>query len=98
MDFIKFKCSKLEKEQIKKIVDRMCGYDSSINSLHAEMDLTACHLNGCALDLPRLLKAPKAVLGHDFYGIRKYLDRSTGKLTGNFDPRCSLPEQAEEAA
>ena len=61
----------------------------------ANMDITACHLNGCPLRLEELLNANDASFGHDVFGIRRYLDRKTGKLTGFFDPRYSAPLAAE---
>lgn len=57
------------------------------------MDLTACHNHGCRLDLPAMLASPKADLLHDVLGIRKHINRRTGKLDdcGNiiFEPRCA---------
>lgn len=53
------------------------------------MDLTACHCNGCELDLDRLLLAPDPDFGHDVCGIRRHIDRRTGKLGGCFLPRCA---------
>ncbi len=44
------------------------------------------------LDLRKLLDAPEPHFAHDVFGIRRYLDRTTGKLRGFFNPRCSLPE------
>lgn len=52
------------------------------------MDLKACHCNGRPLDLERLLHADEETFVHDIYGIRKHLDRETGKLNG-FLPKCS---------
>lgn len=55
------------------------------------MDLNACHANGCPLDFKGLLDAPIQDLSHDIYGIRKAIDRETGKLTEDvFLPRCAL--------
>ena len=55
-----------------------------------EMDLTACHLNGSRLDLEALLAAPPHVFARDIAGIRRYLDRSTGRLTSEiFRPRSA---------
>lgn len=77
---------------IAKIVNRalkecpLLGTDR----LTIDMDLTACHANGMPLDLCKLLDAPKADFGHDVYGIRKFLDRETGQLTGCFVPRCAM--------
>lgn len=63
----------------------------SFNSHELEMDLAACHANGNPLDFEKLATAPNADLAHDVFGIRKYIDRRTGKLTECFVPRCSLP-------
>ena len=58
-----------------------------------EMDLTAAHANGCRLDLERLLASPDRDFGHDVFGIRRFLDRRTGKIAPEvFDPRCSMGE------
>ena len=56
------------------------------------MDLTACHLNGCPLDLPKLMNARDSDFGHDVLGIRRYINRTTGQLEEQFVLRCALPE------
>lgn len=53
------------------------------------MDLDACHSNGCPLDLEGLLHAPASDFGHDIAGIRRHIDRTTGKLQDCFLPRCA---------
>lgn len=83
---------------IDKIVERAMALSQddgiSYNAKECSMDLTACHLNGCAIDLEKLLRAPDATFGHDVYGIRRFIDRTTGKIPGEFfAPRCMLPEQ-----
>ena len=61
------------------------------------MDLTACHANGCPLQLDELLKADKFEFSHDIYGIRKAIDRTTGKLTEDcFTPRYVMQLAGEE--
>lgn len=57
------------------------------------MDLEACHCTGCPLDLQKLLDAPDSDFGHDIFGIRRHMDRSTGELRDCFLPRCTLPEK-----
>lgn len=52
------------------------------------MDIIAVHMNGCRLDLQRLLEFDDFNFAHDIYGIRNCIDRSTGKLLSNFIPRC----------
>jgi hypothetical protein len=51
------------------------------------MDITACHLNGCPLRLGELLGADDANFAHDVFGIRRHLNRETGKLEDCFCPR-----------
>lgn len=53
----------------------------------AQMDLTACHRNGTPLRLTELLTADDFDFGHDVFGIRRHLDRTTGKLMNLFSPR-----------
>lgn len=53
------------------------------------MDITACHANGCKLQLGRLRHADDANFGHDVLGIRRFIDRKTGKIPEHlFWPRC----------
>jgi hypothetical protein len=51
------------------------------------MDLNACHCNGCPLNLRGLLEADESDLLHDLAGIRRHLDRRSGKLGDCFSPR-----------
>lgn len=53
------------------------------------MDLCAVHSNGTELDFERLEKFPDYDFAHDIMGIRRHLDRKTGKLTDCFLPRCA---------
>lgn len=55
----------------------------------ADMDITAIHCNDLKLDLQGLLNADEANFGHDVLGIRRYIDRNSGTLTGFFVPRCA---------
>jgi len=55
--------------------------------LDALMDIEACHTNGCPLKLDALLAADDFNFSHDILGIRRYLDRDTGRLTNHFLPR-----------
>lgn len=57
----------------------------------AAMDITACHCNGCPLDLQKLLDAPEGDFGHDVFGIRRFINRTTGELQRGFGPRCAKP-------
>lgn len=52
------------------------------------MDITACHLNGTPLRLKELLECEDGSFGHDVFGIRRFIDRSNGKMPHHlFNPR-----------
>lgn len=93
---VKFKTNKETYRLVDQIAERAFevakgeGIDYPLKSI--QMDVLACHLNGCPLDLSRLLSAPPDDFAHDIFGIRRFIDRSTGKIDPRkFDPRCSLP-------
>lgn len=93
---INFSASKSDQELAYKIAKRASekanelGFRYSL--LDAEMDILACHLNGNPLKLPELLKADDTNFSHDVFGIRKHINRDTGKLENCFSPRYSKPE------
>jgi hypothetical protein len=87
---IKFTATKEELEFIHKILDRSFKlYSSRFYRLSLKMDLEATHCNGNPLDFEKLLNFDQSDFFHDVIGITNNLDRSTGKLTNNFIPRCS---------
>lgn len=51
------------------------------------MDIIATHANGCPLRLEELLTAERFDFSHDVFGIRRHIDRQTGKLQDCFLPR-----------
>jgi len=53
------------------------------------MDITAVHCNGNPLRLEALRDADAFNFAHDVIGIRRHLDRGTGKLCDHFRPRFS---------
>lgn len=57
------------------------------SKLDVMLDLTACHVNGCPLDLPALEHAEDVHLIHDVMGIAVHLDHNTGGLLHHFTPR-----------
>lgn len=63
--------------------------------LHVAMDLIATHVNGTPLDLQRLLDAPDFDFFHDIGGIRRHLNRETGKLGDHFLPRTAKMEKLD---
>lgn len=58
----------------------------------AMMDLDAVHSNGCPLDLAKLAGFDEFNFAHDVFGIRRHLDRATGKLGDCFVPRCAAKD------
>lgn len=91
---VQFDISKKDAKLIDTIVDRaiaLCIREKIPvgDRLNIEMDITAVHRNGNALDLERLLAAKDPDFGHDVFGISRYIDRDTGALTDHFRPRFS---------
>lgn len=74
-----------------RAIDR---YGKQFDGVSIAMDITACHLNGCPLRLMDLLKADDFNFGHDVLGIRKHLNRDTGKLEDCFLPRFAAPQES----
>jgi hypothetical protein len=100
MSTIKWEATKREHELIREIVKRAgeisTAHTLDFNPLDFSMDIEAVHCNGCRLDLESILKASDSDFGHDIFGIRRYIDRDTGKLTDCFVPRCAAREGGKE--
>ena len=64
--------------------------------LDMQMDLAACHTNGCPLDLDRLLKLPRDEFCRDLANIAANIDRETGHLAPGFVPAAALIAQHSE--
>jgi hypothetical protein len=86
---ISFKTTLEEARTISKITNRALKMFPHLDAMTFNMDLTACHANGCPLDLEKLLNAPDADFGHDVLGIARHIDRETGVLGDCFLPRCT---------
>lgn len=71
-------------ERARDIAER---HGNNIPMIDFMMDVTATHLNGCPLNLAALAKARDSDFAHDIFGIRRHLDRETGKLQNCFIPR-----------
>ena len=88
--------TKGEAQTISKIVQR--ARDSAdlgqIDPLKLDMDISACHLNGCPLDLQGLLNATPGDFNHDISGIVSRIDRETGNLRDCWTPRHHAKEPA----
>ena len=90
-DAVQFTATKEEFQYIRQIADRACsaGFYSSVQD--ALMDIEAVHSNGCSLDLQALAHSAPLHFNHDIGGIRRHLDRTTGRLGDHFTPRHARP-------
>ncbi|KPW08435.1 hypothetical protein ALO91_200041 [Pseudomonas syringae pv. aceris] len=88
---VSFKVTPAEAASITTIVDRVTAKlpETFPDRESLEMDITACHANGCKLRLADMAEADDFNLVHDVGGIRQNIDRATGKLRGHFLPRFS---------
>ncbi|MDA8121331.1 MAG: hypothetical protein M0Z38_02045 [Deltaproteobacteria bacterium] len=94
MTKIRFDVNREDALLIDKIVDRAVeaaqGAGWEYDALDARMDIAACHRNGTPLNLADLLAADDFNFSHDVFGIRRHIDRRTGKLLNHFWPRCAM--------
>lgn len=85
-----------------KLIDALAGraarmaeeFGFEYDRVSAMMDLRACHANGCPLDLAKLTAADDVTFAHDVFGIRRHMNRKTGRLMDCFVPRCAAREEA----
>lgn len=88
---LSWKTTKTDAQKILKLAQRASKMAGPLSVkypiMEADMDLTACHLNGCELNLDGLIAADDFNFSHDLFGIRRHINRSTGKLEGCFLPR-----------
>ena len=95
---INWTCTKGETDKLLKIMLRaasLMSFESRGSSrMEVSMDLTACHLNGCSLDLDGLLAAENADFIHDVAGIMRHINRQTGELEDCFLPRYAAVQHA----
>lgn len=96
---INFKVPKSAQKYIDRIVQRALRLSehygaAKCDAVSLEMDLRACHANGCPLDFFKLATASDADFVHDVFGIVRFIDRKTGSIRSNFLPRCAKPQPA----
>lgn len=94
---LNMKVPKGDLDKITKIMLRAASilnleYTFHSSRLQLSMDLTACHANGCPLDLDGLLNADKGDFLHDVTGIMAHINRQTGQLEDCFLPRYALTQ------
>ena len=78
-----------EDEKLINIIVKRAVRKYEVDAMDTRMDITATHLNGCPLDLEKLLTFDDFNFAHDIFGIAKHIDRTTGELTHFFLPRCA---------
>jgi hypothetical protein len=99
MGTIRFDVSREDALLIGRIVTRAVDtYEGTFDSRTLAMDLTACHANGCPLDLAAFANGEAFDFAHDVGGISRHMDRSTGKLGGHFLPRFTRRAALAEVA
>ncbi len=99
-DEINFTVNPRERDIINQIVNRAwrdlqgARHHDKFTKLDLNMDITAVHCNGNPLRLEALRDADDFNFTHDILGIRRHLNRDTGKLENHFRPRFSEREAA----
>lgn len=87
-----------EREIIERIAKRAVALyrkygNTDVDELDIQMDLEACHCNGCPLRLADMEQADVFNLMHDVTGINAHLNPDTGKLERWFLPRFADMER-----
>lgn len=83
-------------EDAQKILAAVARVETALEldgprKLTVVMSLTACHANGCPLDLDAFQTCRFADALHDVAGIDRFVSRRTGKIDpAKFWPRLSL--------
>lgn len=94
----KFTRNPVQAELIRKCATRAASlYEKSGETcckLRIEMDLSAANASGCPMDFTKLLGFPDASFMHDVGGIQSHINRTNGRLTACFLPRCALIDGA----
>jgi hypothetical protein len=88
---ISFQTSKADFQVLNAIADRAVAMavarGLAYEKQEALMDVTAAHCNGNPLRLEELAGADDFHFAHDVFGIRRHINRETGKLENCFVPR-----------
>jgi hypothetical protein len=93
---ISWKTTRLDHDTIAEIVERAertaRRHRLPFDRVSASMDIAAVHCNGCPLRLEEFRDAEDFDFAHDFFGIQRHIDRTTGRLSNHFLPRFARPE------
>lgn len=81
---------KLIAQIVKRVFKEMPDYPDSKTTLI--IDIEKCHDDNYPLDLEGLLKADAWNFLHDILGIRRHMNRETGKIENCFVPRYVATE------
>lgn len=96
---VSFDCSREDHAIARKIAQRAHAFAVTMGTEHQHktseilMDIVAVHVNDHALRLQDLLETDNFNFVHDVFGIRRHLDRTTGRLDGHFLPRYAVPSR-----
>lgn len=87
-----------ERAIIERIAKRACALyhiygNTDVDERDIQMDLEACHCNGCPLRLADMEQADDFDLMHDITSINAHLNHDTGKLERWFLPRLADMER-----
>lgn len=98
---VKFKAKKDDQYLIMLIMERVQTIDGwvygGLDLMDLEMTIYATHLNGCPLDLQKLLDSEPFDFAHDILGMIRHINKDNGSLNNFFVPRCALPEVDDES-
>lgn len=98
---IKFTVSEDDAYLIMLIMERVQSVDGwtygGLDLMDLEMTICATHLNGCPLNLQKLLDAKPFDFSHDILGMLRHINKNDGTLNNFFVPRCALPEVDNES-
>lgn len=93
MPVLNWNTTRQEHEAIMRLIERIVrlarAHGIDYIQRDAMMDITACHANGCPLELEKMAATQEddADVLHDLLGIRRHIDRNTGALRDCFVPR-----------
>ena len=93
-----FTATPAEREIIERIAKRAVALyrkygNTDVDELDIQMDLEACHCNGCPLRLADMEQADNFNFMHDVTGINVHLNPDSGKLERCFLPRFTDMER-----
>jgi hypothetical protein len=73
-----------------RAVDLYAQSGETQSRIYIEMDLSAANANGCPMDFEKLLNASDTTFMHDVAGVQSHINRTNGRLTAHFVPRCAM--------